>query len=173
MQGQGRVGDLGFCSADAHGCVACAHPVIGPATSGSADVLVNGLGALRDKDPGIHAPCCGPNAWNADGGAPHVFINGEKAFRQQDPTKHCGGHGKLVTGSSNVFVGNKGGGREDDKSFIYIRLKDASGRPPLGLRFVLTLPDGSKKEGSVDRTGWILVPNIPKGKCSLQLLKSE
>ena len=169
MQPQGRVGDIGFNSADAHGCVACAHPVLGPAIEGSSDVLVNGLSALRDKDPGIHAACCGSNSWKAKGGAPHVFINGEHAFRQDDPTAHCGGNGKLITGSGNVFVGNKGGSSSPGKSWVHIRLRDALGRPLRGLLFKLTLPDGSTREGAVDRHGWVMAPDIPEGECTLEL----
>lgn len=110
MSAQGRLGDQAFCSADGHGCPACPHPVVGPAISGSSDVLVNGLNALRDGDPGIHAACCGPNRWSAAGGAPSVFINGKKAFRMGDPTSHCGGSGSLIQGSGNVVVGNAGNG---------------------------------------------------------------
>lgn len=173
MQPQGRVGDIGFSPADAHGCVACAHPVAGPATQGSTNVFVNGLGALRDKDPGIHAACCGSNSWNAKGGAPHVFINGEKAFRQNDATAHCGGDGTLITGSGNVFVGNKGGGSSSDKSWIHVRIRDTFGRPLRGLKFRLTLPDGGTLEGKVDRHGWVMAPDIPNGACSLELLREE
>lgn len=108
MVSQGRTGDQAFCPADGHGCPACPHPVMGPAVMGSADVSVNGLSALRDGDPGIHAACCGPNQWTAAGGAPSVFINGKRAFRLGDPTSHCGGSGSLVQGSANVFVGNAG-----------------------------------------------------------------
>lgn len=110
MPAQGRLGDAAFCPADAHGCPACAHPVIGPAVAGSGDVVVNHLPALRTGDPGVHAACCGPNQWSAGAGASFVLINHKQAFRLGDPTKHCGGDGNLVAGSPDVIVGDDGGG---------------------------------------------------------------
>jgi uncharacterized Zn-binding protein involved in type VI secretion len=105
MPPQGRVTDLGMNPADAHGCPACPHPVIGPAIMGSPDVMVNGLAALRIGDPGIHAACCGPNTWVAAMGSGTVYINNIPAHRLGDMTAHCGGVGSLITGSSNVIVG--------------------------------------------------------------------
>lgn len=105
MPGQGRVSDLAEIKGDAHGCPACAHPCVGPCIEGSPDVFVNGLPAARVDDPGIHAACCGPNLWNAKTGSSTVFINGIKAHRKDDQTQHCGGMGKLITGSSDVITG--------------------------------------------------------------------
>jgi len=105
MPGQGRVSDISDVSACAHGCPACPHPAAGPATSGSPDVMVNGLPALRLGDSGIHAVCCGPNTWQATAGSSSVFINGKPAHRQGDTCQHCGGVGSLSTGSADVMVG--------------------------------------------------------------------
>ena len=105
MPPQGRVGDKSFCPADAHGCLACPHPVIGPATAGSPNVIVNGLPALRVGDPGVHAACCGPNTWQAAKGSGTVLINNIPAHRLGDMDQHCGGVGNLVEGSPNVLVG--------------------------------------------------------------------
>jgi len=105
MPPQGRVSDLAQAPADAHGCLACPHLVVGPGIQGSPDVLVNSLPALRVGDPGIHAPCCDGNTWNAQMGSKTVFINGMGAHRMGDMTKHCGGVGQLITGSPNVLVG--------------------------------------------------------------------
>ena len=105
MPPQGRVSDLAKADADAHGCLACPHPVVGPGIQGSPDVMVNGLPALRVGDPGIHAACCGPNMWNAMKGSGTVFINGIPAHRKGDATKHCGGIGELIMGSPTVVVG--------------------------------------------------------------------
>ena len=110
MPPQGRVSDLAQVPADAHGCPACPHPAVGPAVSGSADVLTNGLPSLRVGDAGVHAACCGPNKWNAKTGSATVLINGRKAHRLSDMTKHCGGIGQLIMGSPNVIVGDSGGG---------------------------------------------------------------
>ena len=105
MPGQGRLGDKASVTSDAHGCPSCPHPGVGPAVSGSADVLVNGRPALRVDDKGMHAACCGSNMWTATHGSGTVFINGKPAFRTNDATQHCGGSGKLIEGSPDVVVG--------------------------------------------------------------------
>lgn len=105
MAFQGRVNDLAFVPADAHGCPACPHPCTGPAMSGSPNVMVNGMAALRAPgDPGVHAACCGPNIWASTMGSSKVYINGLAAHRVGDLTTHCGGVGTLITGSGNVNV---------------------------------------------------------------------
>jgi uncharacterized Zn-binding protein involved in type VI secretion len=105
MPGQGRLTDLSQVPADAHGGPACPHPCVGPAKSGSPDVQVNSLAALRVTDTGIHAACCGPNTWTAQAGSGTVFINNLKAHRMGDADTHCGGSGKLITASTNVITG--------------------------------------------------------------------
>lgn len=104
MPGQGRLGDIGKIDSDAHGCPACPHPAQGPAITGSPDVFVNGLPALRETDMGVHAVCCGPNMWQATGKSPDVFINSLGAHRKDDDQLHCGGQGKLNTASSDVIT---------------------------------------------------------------------
>lgn len=105
MPPQGRLGDIGKNPADAHGCPACPHSVAGPAVDGSGDVLTNGRRSLRVGDPGIHKACCGPNIWVAASGSGTVLINGRPAHRKTDMTAHCGGVGKLDTGSGDVITG--------------------------------------------------------------------
>ena len=105
MPGQGRVGDPAMVPADAHGCVSCPHPGVGPAVSGSGNVMVNHLPALRVGDEGVHAACCGSNKWEAQKGSSTVFINGKAAYRMGDMSKHCGGVGQLKSGSPTVIVG--------------------------------------------------------------------
>jgi uncharacterized Zn-binding protein involved in type VI secretion len=102
---QARVSDIGNCPSDSHGCLACAHSVQGPCTAGSPDVIVNGLPAARQNDPGVHSSCCGPNTWVATGCSGTVIINGLGAHRLGDATTHCGGSGTMTTGSPNVIVG--------------------------------------------------------------------
>ena len=105
MPGVGRLGDLSNAPADAHGCPACPHPVVGPAIIGSPDVLVNHLPALRLGDQGVHAACCGPNMWTATAGSATVMINGKPAHRMGDQDQHCGGPGQLIQGSPDVIAG--------------------------------------------------------------------
>jgi uncharacterized Zn-binding protein involved in type VI secretion len=105
MPPMGRLGDKSHAPVDAHGCPACPHPVIGPAITGSPDVLVNQRPALRVGDKGIHAACCGPNMWTATKGSATVLINNKPAHRLGDLDTHCGGLGQLIEGSMNVIVG--------------------------------------------------------------------
>lgn len=106
MAAQGRLGDRSYNARDVHGCPACIHSVIGPAISGSPDVLVDGKPALRVGDKGIHGVCCGTNTWQANQGSKTVLINGRGAYRCGDRSEHCGGRGYLVDGSPDVFVGD-------------------------------------------------------------------
>lgn len=105
MPPQSRVGDNAFVPADAHGCPACPHPCTGPGTTGSPNILVNGMQALRVGDPGVHAACCGPNSWKVAKGSGTVYFNDIPAARLGDQTAHCGGSGSLIVGSPNVIVG--------------------------------------------------------------------
>lgn len=100
-----RVTDKSNCPADSHGNKCCPHNVTGPAIQGSSTVFINGLPALRVGDPGIHAQCCGPNTWKCSKGSSTVFINGLPAVRKGDMTTHCGGIGKIISGSENVIIG--------------------------------------------------------------------
>ncbi len=105
MPPMGRLGDMSQAPIDIHGCPACPHPVVGPAVTGSPDVLVNGRPALRVGDQGVHMVCCGPNMWEAKMGSATVLINNKAAHRLGDMDKHCGGVGQLIEGSPDVLVG--------------------------------------------------------------------
>jgi len=105
MASAGRLSDIAQVPVDAHGCPACPHPGVGPAITGSPDVFINGMPALRVTDKGIHAACCGPNTWTATKGSATVLINFLQAHRMGDMNTHCGGVGHLITGSPNVMVG--------------------------------------------------------------------
>lgn len=98
-----RVGDRANCPNDSHGNSDCDHNATGPAVSGSPNVRINGRPALRIGDHGIHSKCCGPNTWENIEGSGRVFINNIPAVRLHDATRHCGGIGKMIEGSSDVF----------------------------------------------------------------------
>ena len=102
---QSRLGDRSLVPVDVHGKECCPHRCIGPATTGSPNVFVNGMAALRVTDTGIHFLCCGPNTWIAKAGSGTVFINFLPAHRLFDEDLHCGGPGFMVEGSPNVLVG--------------------------------------------------------------------
>lgn len=100
-----RVGDKAHCPSDSHGNKCCKpHAVTGPAVSGSSNVFVDGIPALRLGDPGVHSTCCGSNTWRVSGGSTKVFINHIPAVRLGDATTHCGGAGTMVESCDKVFV---------------------------------------------------------------------
>lgn len=99
-----RKGDKSHCPADGHGCPGCPHSVVGPGVSGSPDVKINGKPVMRVGDVGIHAACCGSNTWRAIQGSPNVFVNGRAIHRLGDADQHCGGVGKMIEGSQDVFI---------------------------------------------------------------------
>ena len=106
MPPQARLGDKSQVPNDSHGCLGCPHSCVGPATSGSPDVFVNGKPALRVGDQGTHSSCCGDNNWVAQTGSATVFINNKAAHREGDQDKHCGGMGKMIKPCSpNVITG--------------------------------------------------------------------
>ena len=100
-----RLTDKSNCPSDSHGRKCCPHNVTGPSTTASQNVNINGLGALRVGDSGTHSTCCGPNTWKCVEGSSTVFINGKPAVRLGDMTSHCGGTGKIITGSDDVIIG--------------------------------------------------------------------
>ena len=105
LKGVARVSDLALVPSDGHFCPGCMHVCIGPVISGSNDVFVNSLNAVRKGDPGIHAACCGPNTYVTHEGSSSVYVNGVPLVRWLDETKHCGGMGRMVMASPNVYCG--------------------------------------------------------------------
>ena len=174
-----RLGDKAQNPIDAHGCPACPHPVVGPVIEGSPDVKVNKRPAVRCDDKGIHAACCGTNTWKTFYGSDTVFINGRRAIRKDDITRHCGGMGKMVEGSPNVFFGGAKTPcssqpppppRPDDQHWVYVTITSKDGLPVPNLRWQLTLPDGSTQRGVTDRTGAVSVKGVRQpGECHLVL----
>jgi len=53
--------------------------------------------------------CCGTNQWKAMQGSVTVYINGKPAVRMGDKTRHCGGIGTVIEGSTNVIIGGPPG----------------------------------------------------------------
>lgn len=96
--GYAHVGMLAQCSADSHGSPADPLAVVGPITTGSHNVFVNGKLAARVGDTGVHAACAGPNTFEIVSGDPTVLINGRPAAEIGDTTQHCGGIGEIIGG---------------------------------------------------------------------------
>lgn len=155
----GRVGDEAKCPEDGHSCAACKHVTVGPATKGSPDVFINNQAVLRVGDPGEHSEtCCGDNKWRAKAGSSTVTANGLPLHRVGDETEHCGGNGKLITGSSDVAVGSGGNGArsESPKGSVKLEVTDAWGRSLKGVTARVLSPDGVKEvkfDGSTSLSG--------------------
>lgn len=159
MPEAGRLGDQSNIPSDSHGCPACPHDASGPAISGSPDVIVDGLPALRMGDHGIHTACCGSNTWQAAAGAPCVIINGRRAHRKGDATMHCGGSGALVEGSPTVFFGDFTKDGKEFKAKFEMQILYEDGQPLPNEPFELLDDTGAVVHaGKLDDNGWLRVP---------------
>jgi uncharacterized Zn-binding protein involved in type VI secretion len=99
--GYAYVGCKAMCPADAHGGPSDPRPVVGPITTGSSHVLINGQAAARVGDVGVHAACVGPNTFKIVGGDSEVMIDGKPAAKIGSSTQHCGGMGHIIEGASD------------------------------------------------------------------------
>ncbi len=105
MSGAARLTDLALQPGHCHGCPTGVHVVVGPTVTASGTVLINGLGALRLMDMGVHAACCGPNVYVTAMGSSKVFVENLAVVRLGDVTAHCGAYpGAMITASANVIV---------------------------------------------------------------------
>lgn len=171
MKGAGRLGDLARAEADSHGCPACPHPVTGRAISGSPNVLFEDKPALRLGDTGLHAACCGTNTWRAIRGAPGVFINDKPVHRIGDATQHCGGNGKLSTGSRTILVGDEAEDNEHlHQAKLEVRIAHAGGDPLAHEPYEVLDREGNiVASGELDADGWLRVEDIEWGEYSVRL----
>ena len=107
MPAAARKTDISMNPSGSHGNLCCAHSVKGPALTGSDNVFVEGQAQLRAQgvDNGVHGSCCGSNTWVTVQGSTSVLVNDIPAVRFGDMTRHCGGSGSIISGSSNVIIG--------------------------------------------------------------------
>jgi hypothetical protein len=68
-----------------------------------------------------------------------------------------------VTIGDAVFGKKQESGLLEFKDWIEIELKDENGNPVPNQRYVIELPDGSKKEGNLDENGHAKIEGIPPG----------
>jgi Domain of unknown function (DUF4150) len=65
--------------------------------------------------------------------------------------------------------------KDEDKgsSWVEFALTDQDGKPQVGVKYQLQLPDGSTVKGATPSSGAITVRGIPDGKCTLKVPKSD
>jgi len=159
MRKAARVGDKAHCPSDGHGKDCCSHSVEGPAVKGSPNVFINNRQTMRLNDPGVHSSCCGSNTWKTASGASTVFINNRKAVRIEDKTIHCGGSGKMIEGSSNVFIDDKVTDVLPDPLFNeQYRILDEEGEPMPNVPYYIKDGEGRVFKGVTREDG--LCPRV-------------
>ena len=109
-----RVTDIAVNPVDVHGKPCCPHPVAGPGMVGGSTVMVEGMNPMRIGDMGVHAACCGPNAWVVGSGSGTVYVMNIGVARIGDITIHCGGVGALVSGAARTQAGGVNGDRASE-----------------------------------------------------------
>lgn len=57
------------------------------------------------------------------------------------------------------------------KDWFEVKLVDGAGRPLSGMEFTLEMPDGSKKEGTLDKDGVLRLQDAPPGKAKISFPK--
>jgi hypothetical protein len=73
-----------------------------------------------------------------------------------------------------IKLGNFELGKEQEsgllkfKDYIEIELHDPTGQPIPNEEYTLILPDGSEREGQLDRNGYAIENGIPPGKCKIK-----
>jgi hypothetical protein len=55
----------------------------------------------------------------------------------------------------------------EEMTFLAIELKDEAGKPVPHARYVVTLPDGSTREGTLNANGYARVDNVIPGQCQV------
>ncbi|HEX6243739.1 MAG TPA: hypothetical protein VFZ61_22650 [Polyangiales bacterium] len=63
--------------------------------------------------------------------------------------------------------------RAKEVDFLEVQLVDVEGQPYANEAYEVTLPDGSKRRGSLNRDGYLYLADIPSGDCSVRFLKFQ
>lgn len=137
-----RLSDLNACPLPGHGT--------NPTTSGSPDVLFNGLPALRVGD----STACGDAVTEGIGS---ILINGKPVAFLGSATAHGG---VIVTGSGDVLVGTQAGAAPFTPPQIlprhseqYQLFDEHSGQPVEGMLYCVECADGQRLVGYTNAYG--------------------
>ena len=96
--GYAHIGMNARCDSYSLGCTACPHTTLGPITTGSSQVFINGKPAARVGDKGVAVGGCGPSDFEIVSGNGQVLIDGRPAAMIGSETRHAGGIGKIIGG---------------------------------------------------------------------------
>lgn len=146
----------------------------GTAISGSANVLINNRSVLRVNDTGVHSAhqqCC--PEWQVTQGARRVQINTLLMARIGDATQHCNGEGSVMTGSSNVLVGDWGARDPRQLHWIHFVLRDRSGEVVPYTTVTLVLTDGRSLRARSDSRGNVSAYHINPGLVRVRMARIE
>lgn len=138
----GRLSDLDACPRSGHGN--------NPTTSGSANVLINGLPALRVGD----STACGDAVTQ---GICSILINGQPVAHLGSATAHGG---VIITGSGDVLVGAQHSAAAFTpptpilaNSEQYQLIDEVSGEPVEGMLYCIDSSDGQRVFGHTNAAG--------------------
>jgi uncharacterized Zn-binding protein involved in type VI secretion len=137
-----RLSDLNACPLPGHGT--------NPTTSGSPDVLINNLPALRVGD----STACGDAVTQ---GIPNILINGKPIAFQGSATGHGG---IIITGSGDVLVGTQTSSAPFSAPEVlprhseqYSLIDKHSGEPVEGALYCVECGDGQRLVGYTNTYG--------------------
>lgn len=147
----------------------------GNISTGSSPIFVNTLPIALVGDI-YSCPLHGSNPITT--GAPHVFGLGKDVAHVGSLTA-CGA--TITAGSPDTFVGDAGGSGVSnifrkllqEKTFVEFQLLNDREEPIPNESYELTLPDGAVITGVLDENGFVHVPNVPRGSCSIKFPKLE
>jgi uncharacterized Zn-binding protein involved in type VI secretion len=157
----------------------CCGPATWTAQSGSSSVFINGKAAFRMNDPSRH---CGGRGKLIEGSANVIVGDGDGGGGGSGASSggSGGGGGGGSSGGSGGGSGSGGGAGgaasggagstpppAQQKHWIEIELKSASGKPMAGERYSIRKPDGTVASGTLDADGRARLDGLEPGSCKV------
>lgn len=78
-----------------------------------------------------------------------------------------------VTIYDQVFGKEQESGLLVFKDWVEITYEDAEGNPVANANYVITLPDGEQRDGTLDGSGFVRIDGIPPGRCTIDFPESD